>query len=211
MALTAEEKVRLAEVYAAGLITRSVMNRMLGGKITRAENQMLKALLRVAARGVVRAPGTAATVGVGAARLAGKVAMRHPVLTAAGVIYVAHQNQDEIRQLMQQGYEILQQPQFSMGDPGEFGQIRPGPMMATVPTKTLKRAVSKANMAVKQGMKILKAGTKAQTGSKPGTLAKGAFKLATKAAGLANPKTKSRIGKAKTKLNKLARRIKKWW
>lgn len=210
MALTAEEKIRLAEVYAAGLITRSVMNRMLSGKITRAENQMLKAMLRVAARGVARAPGTIAAIGVGGARLAGKVAMRHPVLTAAGVIYVAHQNQDEIRQLMQQGYEIL--PEIGVaGDPGEFGQIRPGPIMATIPTKTIKRAVSKANRAVQQGMKILKAGTKAQTGSKPGTLAKGAFKLATKAAGLANPKTPSRIGKAKTKLNKLARRLKKWW
>jgi len=75
----------------------------------------------------------------------------------------------------------------------------------------VKRAVSKANRAVKQGMKILKAGTKARTGSKPGTLPKGAIKMATKAAGLANPKTPSKIGKAKTKLNKLARKIRRWW
>ena len=211
MAFTAQEKLQIAEGLVVYQLSRSVVNRLLSGRITKAENKLLMAMVRAAGRGLVRVPGTAATVGVGAARIAGKVAMRHPVLTAAGVIYVAHQNQDEIRQLMQQGYEILQQPQFSMSDPGEFGQIRAGPMMATIPTKTLKRAVSKANRAVKHGMALLKAGTKAQTGSKPGTLAKGAFKLATKAAGLANPKTKSKIGKAKTKLNKLARRIKKWW
>jgi len=220
MKLSAEDKRRLTEylaIYGMYQIPRSLVNRALSGRVTKAENQLFKAILRPVARavatGIARAPGTVAAAGVGAARLAGKVAMRHPVLTAAGVIYVAHQNQDEIRQLMQQGYELLPDIPTGVGvvDPGEFGQIRPGPMMATIPTKTIKRAVSKANMAVKQGMKILKAGTKAQTGSKPGTLAKGAFKIATKAAGLANPKTKSRIGKAKTKLNKLARRLKKWW
>jgi hypothetical protein len=223
MKLSDQDKRRLMEylaIYGAYQIPRSLINRALSGRVTKAENQLFKALMRPVARavgaGIVRAPGTAAAVGVGAARLAGTVAMRHPLLTTVGVLYVAHQNQDEIRQLMQQGYEILQQPQFSMGDPGEFGQIRPGPIMATIPTETLKRightrALSKANRAVREAMKMLKAGTKAQTGSKPGTLAKGAFKLATKAAGLANPKTKSRIGKAKTKLNKLARRIKKWW
>ena len=60
-------------------------------------------------------------------------------------------------------------------------------------------------------MKILKVGTKAQTGSKPGTLPRGAFKMATKAAGLANPKTPSKPGKAKTKLNKLAMQVRRWW
>ncbi len=215
MALSREEKTLVAEYVAAGLIAREVADRLLSGRVTKAEMSFFRSFVRVAggiaARGLARAPGTVATMGVGAARLAGTVALRHPLLTTVGVLYVAHQNQDEIRQLMQQGYEIIQQPQFSMGDPGEFGQIRPGPMMATIPTKPIKRAVSKANMAVKQGMKILKAGTKAQTGSKPGTLAKGAFKIATKAAGLANPKTPSRITKAKTKVNKLARRLKKWW
>jgi hypothetical protein len=210
MALTAEEKVRLAEVYAAGLITRSVMNRMLSGKVTRVENQLIKSLLRAAGRGLARAPGTVAAVGIGAARLAGRVAMRHPVLTAAGVIYVASQNQDEIRQLLQQGYEIIPET-FGTADPGEFAPVRPGPMAVFVDPVKVKRAVSKANRAVREGMKILKAGTKARTGSKPGTLPKGAFKLATKAAGLANPKTKSKIGKAKTKLNKLAMKIRRWW
>jgi len=73
-----------------------------------------------------------------------------------------------------------------------------------------KRALSKANRAVAYGMKLLKAGTKGTTGAPKGELAKGSFKVATQAAGLANPKTGgSTKGKGKTKA--LARKIKGWW
>jgi len=78
---------------------------------------------------------------------------------------------------------------------------------ATVST----RKVSKANKAVRHAMGLLKAGPKGSTGAGKGILPKGAFKLATKAAGLANPKTKSVIGKGKGKLKALARKIRKWW
>jgi len=74
-----------------------------------------------------------------------------------------------------------------------------------------KRKVSKANKAVKYGMGLLKAGPKRSTGADKGKLVKGAFKMATKAAGLANPKTKSVIGKGKGKLKALARKIRSWW
>ena len=86
--------------------------------------------------------------------------------------------------------------------------------MVTVPpavTRGAKRAVSKANRAVKQGMTWLKAGTKAASGAIPGKLPAGAFKIVVRAAGMANPKTKSKPGKGKSILNKLARRLKKWW
>jgi len=78
-------------------------------------------------------------------------------------------------------------------------------------TSGKKRKVSRANKAVKQAMTWLKAGTKAASGAKPGRLPAGAFKTAVMAAGRANPNTKSRIGKGKSKMNKLARRLKKWW
>ena len=74
-----------------------------------------------------------------------------------------------------------------------------------------KRKVSRANRAVKEGMRIMKSGGKATTGASPGKLTKTAFKTVTKAAGLANPKTKSVIGKGKTMVKKLARRLRKWW
>jgi len=76
---------------------------------------------------------------------------------------------------------------------------------------TTKRTVSKANKAVKHAMGLLKAGPKRSTGADKGKLVKGAFKIATKAAGLANPKTKSKIGKGKGKVKALARKIRKWW
>jgi len=74
-----------------------------------------------------------------------------------------------------------------------------------------KRKLSKANKAVKHAMDLLKGGTKASTGADKGKLPKGAFKTAVKAAGLANPGTKSVIGKGKSKLKNLARKLKKWW
>ena len=73
------------------------------------------------------------------------------------------------------------------------------------------RKVSKANRAVKQAMTWLKTGGKGVTGSVAGKLPAGAFKTAVMAAGRANPNTKSRIGKGKSKMSKLARRLKKWW
>jgi len=77
--------------------------------------------------------------------------------------------------------------------------------------KGVKRKVSKANKAVKHGMSLLRSGTKAATGADKGKLPKAAFKIATQAAGLANPGTKSGIGKGKTVKKALARKLKKWW
>jgi hypothetical protein len=82
---------------------------------------------------------------------------------------------------------------------------------AAIMRKPGKRAISKANKAVKHAMGLLKAGPKRSTGADKGKLMKGAFKIATKAAGLANPKTKSKIGKGKGKVKALARKIRKWW
>ena len=75
----------------------------------------------------------------------------------------------------------------------------------------VKRKISKANKAVKFAMDYLKAGTKRATGADKGKHPKGAWSLSTKAAGLANPNTQSSIGKGKSKLKTLARKIKKWW
>jgi len=75
----------------------------------------------------------------------------------------------------------------------------------------MRSLISKANKAVKFAMDYLKAGSKATTGADKGKLPKGAFKTATKAAGLANPNTKSTIGKGASKLKSLARKIRSWW
>jgi hypothetical protein len=201
------------------LIIAGLGDFLVGGALTKAAKKAVVAVLKkgitlarpAVTRGAIRAPGTVAGAVVGAARVGKFIAMRHPVLTGAAVVYVAYKEREQIRDLLDQGYDIVSDvvsiPTVGLPDPG-IPSFRPGPAFAP---SLLKRKKSRANMAVKQAMKILKGGTKAQTGSKPGTLPKQAFKMAVKAAGLANPKTPSKVTKAKTKIMKLARRIKKWW
>jgi len=215
MAWSAEEKLRIAELAVVYQLSRSVVNRLLSGRITKGENQLLKAMLRVAGRSAGRLPGTALGVGRHLARGAAFVAMRHPVAAAVGTAAIIYVKREEIGDMLAQGWEILDQPQFGVGDPGEFGSIRPGPMAVyadpAVLAPKVKRAISKANRAVRKGMQILKKGGKKATGAVPGKLPKRAFIAATRAAGLANPRTMSKPGKAATVVNKLARKLIKWW
>jgi len=206
---TESQKVTLAQLAAAGYVTHEVVNYLTYAKLQNAEInafiRIAKAAGRVVGRGLAKAPGTIRYV-----------AMQHPYLATGAVLYVAYDQREQIQDLLGRGYVIASDPSFGQpGPPGPLGEtFRPGPAMVTVPpavTRGAKRAVSKANRAVKQGMSWLKAGTKAATGAKPGKLPRGAFKTVVRAAGLANPKTKSRIGKGKSIMNKLARRLKKWW
>jgi len=204
MALSPEQKRTIAELTALGIITHQVADMLGKGVLTRIETNaaiaVLKKVGRVAGRGLLRAPGTI-----------GMLAMRHPYIAAGTAVYVAYDNREAIQDLLGRGYVIASDPSF--GQPGPIGReaFRPGPAMVTIPPEVTKRAVSQANRAVKQGMSWLKAGTKAATGAVPGKLPRGAFKTAVKAAGMANPKTKSKPGKGKSIMNKLARRLKKWW
>ena len=209
MALSTEQKRTIAELTALGIITHQVADMLLKGALTKVETNaaiaVLKKVGRVAGRELLRAPGTV-----------GMLAMRHPYIATLGAIYVAYDNREAIQDLLGKGYVIATDPSFGQpGPPAPFGEtFRPGPAMVTVPpavTRGAKRAVSKANRAVKQGMSWLKAGTKAASGAMPGKLPAGAFKIAVRAAGMANPKTKSKPGKGKSIMNKLARRLKKWW
>lgn len=118
---------------------------------------------------------------------------KNPWGVAALLAYEGYINRDEIADVAE-----------SLAAGQGFGV--PGPTAAVK-----KRTISKANKAVKYGMSVLKAGTKASTGADKGKLPKGAFLTSVKAAGLANPKTKSVIGKGKSKIKALARKIKKWW
>jgi len=208
---TESQKVTLAELAAAGYITHELANYFTKGRLTTLEvNTFLRTMkkavpwvARTVGRGIAKAPGTI-----------GMLAMRHPYIATGAAIYVAYDQREQIQDLLNRGYVIASDPSF--GQPGPIGreQFRPGPAMVTVPpdvTRVAKRAVSKANRAVKQGMSWLKAGTKAASGAVPGKLPKGAFKTVVRAAGMANPKTKSKPGKGKSIMNKLARRLKKWW
>jgi len=205
---TESQKVTLSELAMAGYITHEVANYLTRGHLATAEiNTFLRvmkkavpAAARAVGRGIARAPGTL-----------GMIAMRHPYLATGAAVYVAYDNREAIQDLLGRGYVIATDPSFGQPTPIGREAFRPGPAMVTVPPAVTKRAVSTANKAVKQGMKWLKAGTKAATGAKPGKLPRGAFRTVVKAAGMANPKTKSKPGKGKSIMNKLARRLKKWW
>jgi hypothetical protein len=146
---------------------------------------------RVGPRAIVR----------GGARLAGA----HPYALAATLAAEGWIHREEIADVA----SALGQ-KFEQGEPAPPSELFVGREGVAL-GKKIKRKVSKANRAVKQGMKLLKSGTKAQTGSAPGTLPAGAFRTATVAAGLANPNSKSVIGKGKSKVKALARKLKKWW
>jgi len=228
MALSAEEKVIVAQYVTAGLIVREVADRLLSGRVTKTENSLFKSLVRVVGRFVGRQA-------VQAAGSVGMIARRHPVPAAAFVACIAHTQGvtlETARAIAEQELETWRmQPQFFLqeqltegirGTPYEDivaggravqETLRPLAELAGLPgaRPKMKRRVSKANRAVKQGMAWLKSGTKAATGAAAGTLPGRAFRTAVKAAGLANPKTKSKPGKGKSMINKLARRLKKWW
>jgi len=165
------------------------------------KEERLDKLLHLLEGGALLTAAGPRTVLRGATRLAGA----HPYALAATLAAEGWIHREQIANVasaLGQQFEGTEPAGVREGIVGKEGLALP---------KILKRKISKANKAVKQGMKFLKSGTKAQTGSAPGTLPAGAFKTATKAAGLANPKTKSTIGKGKSAIKKLARKLRSWW
>jgi len=218
---TKQQEELAAYLLAAGIGAHAVSDIISRGALTKAETGLLmKIFKKVVPAGARFAAGRIAT-GIGtaglAARGAGVVARRHPVLTAGAIAYIAHTqgvSLDTARAIAEQELQTWRgQPQFFLEE--QLRERISDIELAPAPPAELflgkKRKTSKANRAVKQGMKWLKEGTKAATGAIPGTLAGGSFRTAVKAAGMANPKTKSKPGKGKSIMNKLARRLKKWW
>ena len=225
---TKQQEELAAWLIAAGISAHAVSDIISRGRLTRAETGALIKIFKKVVPAAARFTGRRAVAAAGSAGILGRagaqVARRHPVGTAALAGYIAHTqglSMDTARAIAEQELEAWEaQPQFFLQEqlkerirefeptvlPG--GGLGPGQPAAS---RAVRRKISKANKAVKEGMKILKGGGKAISGTVAGKLPKGAFKIATKAAGLANPKTKSKIGKGKSTINKLARRLKKWW
>jgi len=164
---------------------------LFGGGVT-AGTASGRQLARAAAR---RVPSVAARGAVTAGRVGLAVAKRHPVGTAATLAYLGYIHRDDIADVAQTIGEGAQEVVPAIQASG----------------KAARRKVSKANKAVKHAMSLLKGGTKAATGADKGKLPKGAFKMATVAAGLANKNTRSKIGKGRGKVKALARKIRSWW
>jgi len=208
------------------LIAAGLADFLVGGKLTAVGKKAVVAALKAMrpvvaseARGFTR---LAARGVMGAARAIPYVARTNPYSLAAALLVAGYIKRDEIAEVgaaiaddprTQAAYEeLLERGQAG----GQFIREQVAPVVPRIPLPGIrprmpKRKVSKANRAVKQAMSWLKAGGKQATGAVTGTLPTKAFKTAVKAAGLANPKTKSKPGKGKSIINKIARRLKKWW
>jgi len=142
----------------------------------------------VAARGAARFVPAA----VGTARF---VAMRHPYVTAAVVTYEVVKHRDEIRQLLSEGWEVIQpvvDPVLELTAPGRQellesigGRRLPVPAMFRP-----KRKASAFNRAVSAGMKAIKKST-SYGGKGKIRPAKKAFALVTKLAAAKKKKKKA--------------------
>ena len=174
---------------------------LLGGKVAQQVGRAAMTTRRaVQAEGALTVAGRTALRG---GKFAGRQAItKNPYGIAAMLAYEGYIHRDEIADVADRLIENIR-------DTEPFPIAGPAPLLSVA--ATTKRRVSRANRAVKEGMRIMKSGGKATTGASPGKLTKTAFKTVTKAAGLANPKTKSVIGKGKTMVKKLARRLRKWW
>jgi len=182
---TAEEQRNL--LIMAGLADILVEGRLTKVAVRAAKKVLRRGVAPVARAGLRAAPRLAMT----GARVGLTVAKRHPVIFAAALAYEGIIHRDQIMEVAEQ---------VSQGEFREVLEDVGAPIIG--PIKAIKRKLSKANKAVKKGMGLLKAGSKATTGADKGKLPKGAFRTATIAAGLANPKTKSII---------LARKLRSWW
>jgi len=124
-----------------------------------------KEIARGAVRQAPRLAGTAFAVGR-------TIALRHPVLTAGAVVYYTYKNRDEIGELVEQGYEVVQNvgsnidtSRFRPALETEFERLMtegPRPSPGRVPPDFLqkpKRRKSTYNLAVSKGIKALKKST----------------------------------------------------
>jgi len=173
--------------------------------------------LRASARAIVaagslgaRAAPVAARGGAGLARgalgIGAGYARRHPGVAIAGGLYGAHR-----AGAFDPVYEALEQERQMAAENWAIAGPTIIPELEAAYIAPVKRKVSKANKAVKEGMKWLKRSSRKFSGSAPGTMPARGFITATKAAGLANPKTKSKPKKANAPVNRLARYLTKWW
>jgi len=162
------------------------------GRFSAPISRALKTIIRRGGPVAARVTGATAVRVAGTALQVGKtIAMRHPVLTAGAVVYYTYQNREELGDLIEQGYEILQ-PKVPMVQERLQTAFDATPIGVGVKIgKALrKKATTPFNSAVKKGMSIVKAST---SYGKKGTIsnAKKAFSVVTKAASAASKKKKA--------------------
>ena len=138
---------------------------LVGGKITlytrKAIVGALKRIIPVAGRAAVPAVASVARTGLGVGRLL----MFNPYIAGGTAIYVGITERERIKQMLDQGYEFIEQ-EAMRGAPREFFQrdqeepdYSGGRSFGVLPTQKRKKRSSKFNAAVSAGMKAIKKST----------------------------------------------------
>jgi hypothetical protein len=153
----------------AALVADQVIDVALGGKLSAMKKTALnRIVVPLMKRGTVAAGTTAGRLAMTGLRGAKMVAVSHPVLTAGTVAYVAYKNREEIGDLVEKGYEILQPvgqavqealPHVPRPGIGLPTGLRSDAMTTALTGLTRIRKPSKFNKAISKGMSIVKQST----------------------------------------------------
>jgi len=182
-----------AVIVGAG---EKIVDLLTRGRVTQAEGRILSAIFKKAGRVAISAVPRA----VGTARI---LAMRHPYVAGAAIIYVGVTEREKIRTLLEQGYDIVEErlptpslpPMPSPGIPspsipGVEDIILGGPGQMIPRLRPGIRKPSAFNRAVSAGMKAVKKST-SYGGKGKIRPAKKAFALVTKLASAKKKKKKA--------------------
>ena len=146
------------KVLLGGLLADQVIDVATFGRLSRLKGRAFLAAYRTVSPVVApglraatgRAAGTALRLSGTAARVAGTIAMRHPYIAGAAIVYVAIKNREEIASMLGQGWEIVSDETPTPAIPGALA------MAPITAIKTVKKKASKFNKAVSAGMKAIK-------------------------------------------------------
>ena len=191
------------EIMVAALAVDSGLDFLTGGKLNKYKRKAALAIYRsivrpVATRAALPAAASIARAGFGASR----ILMTNPYVLGATAIYVGVTERERIKQLLDQGYEVVQEqvaPPVQRGisevlditAPGRAELVESiGGRRLPVPEIFRPRKPSAFNKAVKAGMLAVK---KSTSYGKKGTIkpAKKAFALVTKLASAKKKKKKA--------------------
>jgi hypothetical protein len=200
------------KIIIGGMLADQVIDVATFGALSRLKGKALQRVaLPLVRKGTVAGARFLPTV----ARTAGMIAMRHPLVATGAAIYVGYQERERIKQLLDQGYDIIEErlptpslPTPSLPSPGPIpgveeiitgGMAQRFPMPEGLPgigafdPMTMLRRPRKPstfNKAVSAGMKAIK---KSTSYGKKGTInpAKKAFSVVVKLAAAKKKKKKA--------------------
>jgi len=117
----ARARVPTTKELATFLVGHGIVDFVSGGALSRIERnalwKVLKKTVPIAGRMALRTPVTMA----GSARI---LAMRHPIAATAAVIYVGYHERERIKQLLDQGYDIIEE-RLPTPAPPSIPDVRP--------------------------------------------------------------------------------------